>query len=247
MAKDLKWIDWKWFTALVALAVISWAAFQGFDFATQQAGYGGCFRFNDGTTQGWNLDQLYDTSNGKQIASAQPGSPPTYLNYTPFALGNHGNIALQASSGLFAVPDPAVKDADFFFESPDLAKRADWQGINGYRLDLRRDFTAPCGEPKNRFFAQLQMELIDKATGKSHYIAPKSANGKDFLFHEIQLATPTQHEFVWGNQVTVDGKTLGKSGYTVKSIRIRHTMPARNITECWYSGTWRIGNVCSLK
>ncbi len=245
MAEGDKWFDWKKFATLAALVAIAWLAVDRFGLAPNDSVASSCFDFGDGTTQGWTIDQLYDTATGKTITSAQPGGPP-HFNYKPFNLTNHNNLALQANSTLFVVPDNSVNDADFFLVSPDLSGRSDWQGISGYKLDLRREFTSAGGEPKNRFFAQLQMVLTDKATGKSHTAAPKDANGK-FIFHEMKLNTATALRFEWGDKIELSSKTLGKGDYAVQRIRIRYTMPARYLPELWLNGSWKIGNVCALK
>ena len=80
-----------------------------------------CFKFNDGTTQGWTLDQLYDAnaSTFAKVQSIIPGNPPTYLTYTPFKLNNSQNISLEASAAMFLVPDKNVSKTDIYFDSPD--------------------------------------------------------------------------------------------------------------------------------
>ena len=208
----------------------------------------GCFRFDDGTTQKWTLDQLYDTNSKPpaKVKTAIPGNPPTYQTYTPFALANHKNIALEAGTGLFLVTDKNVKSTDIYLESPDLSSDSNWQGVNGYSLDLRREFYSPCFDLPKSYFAQLSMIIVPKFDNKEHLIAETDSTG-NFMFHEMKLNTPYSLKWTWGN-ITVDGKVLTHSDYTIKKLRVRFTMPGYlEKGECFYRGGWKIGNVCPVK
>lgn len=209
----------------------------------------GCFKFNDGTTQNWTLDQLYDTNSTplKKITTFIPGTPPTYKTYTPFSLANHQNIALEANAGLYLVSDKKVKSADIYFESPDLSKDTNWQNIVGYSIDVRREFYSPCFDTPKSCFAQLQLKMIDTSDNSAHLLAETDKAGK-FKFHELKLNTPYPLEWKWGKKLKVGGKFLTSSDYKVEHVRVRFTMPGWiGEGECFYRGKWKIGNVCPVK
>ena len=209
----------------------------------------GCFKFYDGTTQNWTLDQLYDTKSDppKKITTFVPGTPPTYKTYTPFSLANHQNIALEANTGLYLVSNKKVKSADIYFESPDLSKDTNWQNIVGYSIDVRREFYSPCGDPPKKFFAQLQLKMIDTSDNSAHLLAETDTAG-DWKFHELKLNTPYSLEWKWGKKLEVGGKFLTSSDYKVEHVRVRFIMPGWiGEGECFYRGKWKIGNVCRVK
>lgn len=199
----------------------------------------GCFEFKDGTVQNWKLGQLYDTNSSPYTKVKAAKTTPPYTDYTPFALANHQNIGLEASTNLYLVPDSKVKSCDIYFESPDLTKNKDWQNIKGFELDLRREFFSPCGDNPSSFTAQLQMKVIDSANKEHHKGEYDPSTGK-FIFHTIKLNTP--YHFKW------EPPFLTEESYTVKQVRIRCTMPGYISTgECFYRGKWKIGNVCPIK
>lgn len=246
MANDKKWIGWN--KTVTILGLLSIAILVGIYFFAR-AKPPGCFRFDDGTTQNWTLDQLYDTNSKppKKITTFVPGTPPTYKTYTPFSLANHQNIALEADASLYLVSDKTVTSSDIYFESPDLSNDLKWQNIVGYSVDVRREFVSPCFDPPNSFFVQLQLKVINMSDKSEHLIAETDKTGK-FKFHELKPNTPYPLEWKWGNQLKVGGKLLTSSGYKVKGLRIRFTMPGYiSKGECAFRGKWKIGNVCPAK
>ncbi len=191
----------------------------------------GCFKFNDGTTQNWTLDQLYDSSstNFKKAAA-----------YFPFVLYNSQNLALAASVDSLLVLDKTVKKCDIFFDSPDLSSNADWQGITGYSIDVYRMLASLCGDSENSYLTQMQLLLFDTTDKKVHTFG--EYNGANYIFHPIKLLTP--YHFIWKPSVLTDPK------YIVKKLRIRMTMPGYlgpGGGECAPKGKWLIGNVCPEK
>ena len=188
----------------------------------------GCFKFDDGTTQNWVLNQLYDTVTQKQV-----------VPYFPFTLANSHSLSLSASVYPLIVTDPSVKQCDLYFESPDLSSDSHWQNIKGYSIDVYRLFSSLCGEAPNSFFVQLQLYVIDTSDNSVHLFAEWS--GGDFVFHDIQLVTP--YHFIWTPDV------LSETKYKVKQVRIRITMPGYlgpGGGECACNGQWLIGNVCPI-
>lgn len=193
-----------------------------------------CYRFNDGTTQNWVLDQLYDskpdpkTNTQKKIAA-----------YFPFVLLNSQNIALAASVDPLIVTDPTVMQCDIYFDSPDLSMNADWQGIDGYSLDLYRTLASEGWDSEDLYLTQMNIVLIDTTDNSLHTFGEH--NG-DFIFHPIKYKTP--YHFIWKPSVLSDPK------YKVKRLRIRMTMPGYlgpGGGELAPKGKWLIGNVCPEK
>ncbi|GBD94334.1 hypothetical protein BMS3Abin05_01940 [bacterium BMS3Abin05] len=248
MGNNKKWIGWnKPITVLTLSAIVILAAIYFLIIGRAKAP--GCFQFNDGTLQKWTLDQLYDTYSKpyKKIATFIPGTPPTYKTYTPFSLVNYQNIALAAATNLYLVSDPKVKSADIILESPNLSKDPNWQNSVGYSIDVRREFYSPCFDPPKSFFAQLQLKIIDTSDNSEHLLAERDQTG-NFKFHEIKFNKPYSLKWKWGKTLKLKTKSLSPSGYKVKHIRIRFTMPGWiSKEECFFRGKWKIGNVCPLK
>jgi hypothetical protein len=193
----------------------------------------GCFRFDDGTTKNWTLDQLYDaeTSPLKKVPA-----------YFPFVLHNSQNLALAASVSPLLVTDPNCNKCDIYFDSPDLSSNADWQGISGYSLDVYRLLASLCGDFEELYRTQLQLVLIDSTDNSEHTFGEYDETNNTFISHPIKLATP--YHFVWKPSV------LSNSKYKVKKLRVRMTMPGYlgpGGGECAPRGKWLIGNVCPEK
>lgn len=226
--------------AAIAAGIISAAIFsaKGEPKTSQypQKSSAGCFRFDDGTTQGWTLDQLYDTD-------AAPPKKVKTLNgssYAPFILLNHNNIALEANAAFYLITDKSAKSCDIYFESPILLKMQYWQNIIGFSIDVRREFFSPCGDPPGKFLAQLQMRLLNTKTQKDTLIAELTQGSATFLFREIIFNTP--NHFEWKPVL------LSNPDFAIKQIRVRFIMPGWIADgECAYRGAWKIGNVCPIE
>ena len=191
---------------------------------------GGCFRFDDGTTQNWSLDQAYN--------SAKPYNKLTIVG--GFTLTNSAHLALEAAADPFVVLDK-VASGDIFLESPDLSQNNDWQGIKGFSLDLQAWFWSakyalPATGP---YFAQLQLNVIEPNATPHHYAEWDDA-ANDFLFHEVHNGKP--HHITWKAPVIENAMELG---YTVTSVRVRLTTPLIHEWEGGVHAEWLIGNVCS--
>ena len=187
----------------------------------------GCFRFDDGTMQGWQLNQLYDSSSAKKLNVL-----------TGFQLANSHNLALSASANPIAVLDTGVQKCDIYLESPDLLANANWQGIEGFSLDVQGNFWSACYIVKSGYHAQLQAVLLDKA-GKEHVFAEWNPKANDFLFHDIAPYQP--YHIVWKPEAFSDAQ------YKLKRVKVRLTTPYIHNYECGMRGQWLIGNVCPEK
>ncbi|MEJ2636700.1 MAG: right-handed parallel beta-helix repeat-containing protein [Calditrichia bacterium] len=182
----------------------------------------GSFNFNDGTVQGWTLDQMYVTSSQEKFTPV--------IGYT---LMNSSN-ALAAYSGSLLIG--RSEQNDIYLESPDLSSNSDWQGITGYSVEVTRNLYSPCwGDVPDLFYFQLQMKVIDTEDGNAEKLFAEY-DGSNFVFHEIRT-TGQLYQFTWEPSWLTDPR------YIVKAIRFRITGPGDVTTECWYRGDWSIDNV----
>ena len=184
----------------------------------------GRFDFNDGTIQNWTIDQIYETD--------------THIKITPalgFVLQNDQNRLAATANPLLIGGSSGTKSHYIYVTSPDLGSLSDWQNISGYSIDILRTLAGQCGEPGNiKFYAQLQLRVIDQTDQSTHLFAEH--DGTDFVFHEIEYNTP--YHFVWNPSWLSDPK------YKVKQIRIRLLGEHDYGTgECAAKGSWFIDNV----
>ena len=182
----------------------------------------GSFNFNDGTTQGWTLDQMYVTSNQVKFIPV--------IGYS--LLNSNNELTAYTGSLLIGKSD----QNDIYLESPDLSSNSEWQGITGYSVDVKRSLYSPCwGDFSNIFYFQLQIKVIDTQDGNKVKLFAEH-NGSAFVFHDITTANQL-YQFTWKPSWLTDPR------YKVKSIRLRITGPGDVATECWYRGSWSIDNV----
>lgn len=183
----------------------------------------GTFNFNDGTTQGWTLDQMYDDSTQNKFT---PVSGYTLVN---------DNNELSAYASTLLIGNSSRND--IYLESPDLTTNTDWQGIDGYSLDVTRYLASGCWGDISavKFYVQLQIKVIDTADGNKEKTYAEH-DGTDFVFHEIATYKKL-YQLTWKTTWLADPK------YKVKKIRIRIIGPGDVMWECWYSGSWNIDNV----
>ncbi len=184
------------------------------------------FNFNDGTTQGWTLDQMYTTSG--------------QVKFTPlvgYSLSNVSNT-LTASTGSLLIG--STDQNDIYLESPDLSSNSNWQGIEGYSLDVTRSLYSPCwGDLPNQFYIQLQVKVIDTNDGNKEKLFAEH-DGSNFVFHEI-LTANLLYQFTW------NASWLNDPRYIVKRICLRITGPGDVASECWYRGGWSIDNITAVE
>jgi hypothetical protein len=197
----------------------------------------GTFRFNDGTTQGWTIDQFYNT-NDVNMVKISPFSSPT--QFFGFILSNSQNLALAAAaSPAVALAGPNVTSLDFYLESPDLLNNQDWKMAKGFSLDVQRNFFSHCGEPPPPpYYVQLQTRMWDKGQGKMKTFVEWDATAKKHIFNQIDVAKP--YHFVW-TAAEFEDSTL-----ELRFLRIRFTQPyftSAGSGECLPKGAWLIGNI----
>ena len=190
------------------------------------AGYGaGGFDFNDGTTQGWTLDQMYVSA--------------TQVKFTPvigYTLGNINNTLAPATTALLI---GRSDQNDFYLESPDVSSDSSWQNADGYSVDVRRLMASGCfGDFPDVWYVQLQVKAIDADDGNKEKLFAEH-DGIDFVFHEIQTYAQLY-------QLSWTGWGMNVPRYTIKTIRLRITGPGDMPTECWFKGNWNIDNINAL-
>jgi hypothetical protein len=194
----------------------------------------GCFRFDDGTTQGWTLDQIYDTNTQAKVT---PFTHPTTGETFDFKLGNSQNLALCACCNPLVILTPNISMVDIYMESPDLSLLEIWQAAGGYSLDVYRTLTSPCGEPSpTAYYAQMQAWLVDQSDQSLHLYAEWN---QGFVFHDIKLLT--------NYHLIFQSPQLAQGTFKLSKIRIRLTAPnpvGFGAGECAIRGKWLIGNIC---
>jgi hypothetical protein len=189
---------------------------------------------NDGTTEGWTIDQLYDT-NDPTLTKISPYTVPPN-QFLGFTLGNANSLALSASANPFALPGSTAKSLDFYLESPDLSGRTDWKSLNGYSLDLQRRFFSLCVDPPH--FVQLRARLWDKKKKTIRTYAEWDAKAKQHIFHQIKALQP--YHFAWTAPEFAD------PNLELRFLRVRFTQPTLAQPgggECLPKGEWLLGNV----
>ncbi len=185
----------------------------------------GIFDFNDGTTQGWTLDQMYVTSSQTKFT---PVIGYSLMNSNYELVANTGSLLIGRSD-----------QNDIYLESPDLLSNSNWQGIGGISVDVKRLLYSPgWGDFPNIFFVQLQLRVIDTADNNKEKLFAEH-DGSNFIFHDIQTFGHLYH-FTW------QPSWLSDPRYKVKKIRIRITGPGDVAQELWYRGSWNIDNVMSV-
>jgi hypothetical protein len=233
-AKD-QWIDWdKPVTIVTRLAKEMPATLEH-----ARLWKPGTFRFNDGTTQGWTIDQLYDTTD-KSLKNLPPYTEPATNHFCGFSLSNHQNRALAASANPLMLPGSTAAALDFYLESPDLLSNPDWKNAKGYSLDVQRNFLSLCSDPPS-YFVQLQARLWDKTSKTMKVFAEYDEKSKQFVSHAINPFQP--YHLLW------TGNALADSAMELRFLRIRVTQPnfsaatAPGSYECLPKGAWLVGNI----
>jgi parallel beta-helix repeat protein len=187
----------------------------------------GIFDFNDGTTQGWTLDQMYLTN-----------SQTKFTPVNGYTLSNGTNALFPYTTALLL---GTTQNVDFFLQSPDLSANSDWQGISGFSVDVKRLLASGCwGDFPNLFYVQLQVKVIDLSDGNKEKLFAEH-NGTSYVFHEIKTYGQL-YQLTW-NTTWLNNT----SKYKVKYVRLRITGPGdASMAECWYSGGWSIDNVTAV-
>ncbi len=232
MQDEMKWIGWDKPETVMSRFALEMRAPLG----NVKLWHPGAFHFNDGTTQGWKLDQLYDTNNPKMVKISAFSNPSTN-QYYGFAMSNQQNLALAVGAYPLIVTGSTAKSLDFYLESPNLKANSDWKNIKGYSLDLQRNFLSLCFDPP-LYYLQLQVRVWDKKKKKIRTFAEADAVG-DFVFHQVQAGKP--YHFSWTSD-----DPFGNADLKLRFLRIRCTQPnltAPGAGECLPKGEWLVGNV----
>ena len=232
MSDDVKWIGYDKLKPIVS----KFAAEIHIPLELLKLWKPGAFKFNDGTTQGWTIDQFYDTNDPKMII-IPPYTDPKTQHFYGFSLSNHQNLALAAGAYPYLAIGTKATSLDFYLESPDLLSNQDWKNINGYSLDLNRRLLSPCGDPP-AYYVQLQVRMWDKQKKKMRTFAEWDDKANTFIFHAIEASKP--YNLIWTSKQFADPNLV------LRFLRIRFTQP--NFTtpgsgECLPKGAWLIGNI----
>jgi hypothetical protein len=233
MKDSIKWIDWNKPESIVSKV----AREMPIPKAYAKLSKPGTFKFNDGTTQGWKIDQFYD-SDDKGMTKIPPFTDPTTNKFYGFTLSNSQNLALAASAYPVIVSGSKATSLDFYLESPNLAANQDWKKAKGYSLDLQRNFFSYCGEPP-AYYVQLQLQLWDKKKKTIRTFGEWNDKTKKHIFHPVKAGQP--YHFIWTTSVFSD------PDLELRFLRIRCTQPnftAPGSGECLPKGAWLIGNIC---
>jgi len=226
---EYKWEGWNKPVSVATLAALEMRMNKEFVNVNKP----GSFKFNDGTTQGWTIDQLYDQNfNLLNIYTDQ-----NLITYD-FKLSNHQNLAL-AVSGYPVVPlaGSNVTMLQFYLFSPDLRNNQDWKNINGYSLDLQRNYYSSCGDLGDYLF-QMNVVVIEKTTKAVKYYGEWDAQANDFIFHKIAAMQP--YHFEWKASAFTD------ANLELWQLRLRFIQPhftGLGAGECLPKGSWLVGNI----
>lgn len=232
MGNDFKWIGWDKPETIVSRMALEIEVPKEYLKLSKP----GTFKFNDGTTQGWTIDQLYDT-NDSTMTKIPPYTDPNTGKFYGFSLSNYQNLGLAAGAYPLIVLGSQAKSLDFYLESPDLLNDQDWKNLEGYSLDLQRNFFSYCADPPE-YYVQLQARMWDKKQNKMRTFVEWDESAKQFVFHTIKAFQP--YHFVWTADVFTD------PDLELRFLRVRFTQPnltAPGAGECLPKGPWLIGNV----
>jgi len=193
----------------------------------------GAFRFNDGTTQGWTIDQLYD-ENYNLLTFYTDQNGITY----DFKLSNSQNLALAVTGCPVIVLAPSsIKSLQFYLLSPDLRNNQDWQNINGFSLDLQRNYFSNCGDLGDYLF-QMSIIVIEKSTKTTKYYGEWDGQANDYMFHKIAAMQP--YHFEWKTSAFND-PNLELWQLRLRFIQPHYSSPGSG--ECLPKGSWLVGNI----
>lgn len=193
----------------------------------------GAFKFNDGTTQGLSIDQLYD----QDFNTLKCYTDQNLITYD-FKICNSQNLALGVSGcPVVVLAGSNVTMLQFYLLSPDLRTNQDWKNINGFSLDLQRNYYSPCGDLGNYLF-QMSIIVIDKTTKETRYYGEWDSQANDYLFHKIAMLQP--YHFEWKADAFTD-PNLELWQLRLRFIQPHYSSPGSG--ECLPKGSWLVGNI----
>lgn len=231
----------KWVVTVIILIFIGFGIYAIILLTSKKSGEEGCFSFNEGTLQGWTLDQLYDIDlNQSQIIKDDKHiKSQVKIPYEPFKLSNNPE-ELLAHASVYQVPDSTIDHCLFYFVSPELSDDPDWQNIAGFRFDITREFTSSSGDwYTHKVFAEI---IVANESGAEeilfeNFIDPNKKSHLNIIKKDIPYffrCIPTELQ-------------ASSSSYTIKQIRIGCIMMGFNYNpNVQFSGGWKLTNVCPV-
>lgn len=229
----------KWVVTVIILLFIGFGIYAVILFTSKRSSEESCFSFNDGTTQGWTLDQLYDIdlNQSQIIKDGKHNTSQVKIPYEPFKFSNNPE-GLLADASVYQVPDSTVNNCMFYFVSPDLSDDPNWQNITGYRFDITRSFTSTTGDwYGNKVFAEI---IVENESG-----------GKEILFEN--LIDPDKKSYLDILRLDIPyyfqckPAELSDGTYTIKQLRIGCVITGYNYNPyVKFNGSWALTNVCPL-
>ncbi|MCD4731286.1 MAG: hypothetical protein K8R74_11830 [Bacteroidales bacterium] len=229
----------KWVVTVLILIFIGFGIYTVIFLASKKTGEEGCFSFNDGTIQGWTLDQLYDIdlNQSQIIKDNKHNTSQVKIPYEPFKLSNNPDELLALAS-VYQVPDSAINNCLFYFVSPELSDNPDWQNITGFRFDITRNFTSTSGDwYGHKVFAEIivENESGDEEILFENFIDPDK---KSYL-NISNLGIPYYYRCI--------PVELSDGIYTIKQLRIGCILIGYNFNpNIQFNGSWELTNVCPV-
>lgn len=195
-----------------------------------------CFLFDDGTTQGWTINQLYNTDTQQKITTKYPNGP--------FELKNYNNIGLEAaimpSNDLPSLSKANIKKCDIYLESPILLNYPSWQKTQGVKFELiNKLYSTLCAQAMG--YAQLQVMIVDSTNNERLFVESDPTTNAEIMHPIWNLQT---YQISWS--FNFQGKINIKY---VKQVRIRLTAsipPMNYYMMCGPEGSWVLSGICTI-
>lgn len=201
-------------------------------------GNNGCYCFDNGTKQGWNLFQVYGYETDKKYK-------PLNVNgvQTGYVLSNFFNQALNAETenGVLLQTRRGEK-IDFYYImliSPDLMAKEEWQGLSGITVDVYRDITTALG-----IDGMYHVELAVMPGTGTTLEAQKSKRGK-LIKHTVFYNKNTSLQWDFNDELIDRLAQNALKRVVVKLVTPYVTTGQAEITLA--KGQWMISNVCPVK
>lgn len=229
----------KWVAIILILVLIGFGIYAIILLTDKKTGQEGCFNLNEGTLQGWTLDQLYDIdlNQSQIIKDDKHNKSQVKIPYEPFKLSNNQGV-LQAYAPTYQVPDSTVNNCLFYFVSPELSGDPNWQNAAGFRFDITRNFTSSSGDwYGHKVFAEIivENESGDKEILFENFIDPDKKSYLDIS----NLGIPYYYRCI--------PVELSDGIYTVKQLRIGCILIGYNFNPyVEFNGSWELTNVCPV-
>lgn len=229
----------KWVVTVIILIFIGFGIYSVILLTSKKADDEICFSFNDGTLQGWSIDQLYDIdlTQSQIIKDNKHLTSQEKIPFEILELSNNQGL-LQASTPNYQVPDSSVNNCLFYFVSPELSDNPNWQNISGFKFDISRSFTSSTGDwYGHKVFAEIKVEN-------------KSGN-EEILFEN--LIDPDKKSYLDISMLGVPHyyrcipRELTEGDYKIKQLRVGCIIPGFNCnSNVKFLGSWNLTNVCPV-